>query len=151
MILFLASVQLNPGTPGGTQTLYHLYFWDLSLLCGKKCNINMKYKLKSFPWPFVYCPAFSISYLISITCLPSSWSLCCLSVLFGCLMSPLLRPVPSELVLMRSQEVAHILQHNFSCPKRWMLWSRQKGSLKSSWRTRPRGALSGIQSGDAVE
>lgn len=151
MILFLASVQLNPGTPGGTQTLYYLYFRDLSLLCGKKCNINMKYKLKSFPWPFVSCPAFLVSYLLSITCLPCSWSLCCLSVLFRCLMSPVLKPAPSELVLMRSQEAAHILQHSCSCPERWMLWSRQKGSLRLAWRTRPRGALSGIQSGDAVE
>lgn len=143
---FLASVQLNQG-PQEAHKLSTISVGDLSLLCGKKCNINMKYKLKSFPWPFVSCPAFLSSYLISITCLPCSWSLCCcLSVLFrcfnvSCVEAHSLRAGTNEV----PRSSTH-LQHNFSCPKRWMLWSRQKGSLRSAWRMRPRGALSGIQS-----
>lgn len=97
------------------------------MLCGNKCNINTKYKLKSFPWPFVYHLAFYISYLISVTCLPCSWSLCCLSVLFRCLMSPLLKPVPLELVLMRSQEVALCFAAQYQLPREMDGMSQAKG------------------------
>lgn len=85
--------------------LCHLYFLCLSCQVRKKCDSNMKHKLKSFPWSFVYSTAFYISYLISITCLPCFWSRCCLHVLFRCLMPSLLKSIPLEVVLMRSQEV----------------------------------------------
>lgn len=76
----------------------------------------MKYKLKSFPWPSVYCPAFYISDSISITRLPCSWSLCCLHVLFRCWMPPLLKSIPLELVLMRSHEAVLHFTAQFQLP-----------------------------------
>lgn len=94
-----------------------LYFQDLSLLCGNKCGINTRYKWKSFPWPFVRRPAFHISSLMSVTCLPCSWSLCCLRVLYRCVMTPLLQPIPLELVLMRSQEVVLHFAAQFQLPR----------------------------------
>lgn len=123
MMLFMASFLVNLGIPEGTQTLWHL-FQDLSSLCGNKCDSNMDYKAKSFPWPSVYFLTFYFSCLISTTRLASVVEVWTASVggasAAEMLNAPLLRPVPSELVLMRSRKWCYISEHHFSCLERWM-------------------------------
>lgn len=65
-------------------------------------------------------------------------------------MSPVLKPIPLRAGVNEVPRSSTHFAAQFQLPKEMDVMKQAKGLLRSAWRMRPRGALSGIVSGDAV-